>query len=76
MSTHQDFCLEQAAKASAEANIATLDNVRDRCRRSQEAWLEMAARAERNERNRAQTAAAKAERQAHEDLAHPYSGGG
>ncbi len=38
----------------------TLDNVRDRCLRSEAAWNEMAARAGRTERMRAKAEAAKA----------------
>jgi hypothetical protein len=63
MSNHHDFCMEQALKARADADAATLDNVRDRCLRSEEAWLEMAARALRNDKNREKIAADKAERE-------------
>lgn len=49
---------EQAARARADAEAATLDNVRDRCLRAEAAWLAMAARQEtvdraRQERERA-----------------------
>lgn len=51
---------EQAARARADAEAATLDNVRDRCLRAEAAWLAMAARQEtvdraRQERERAVT---------------------
>jgi hypothetical protein len=50
--TDKETCLARAAEAAAQANAATLDNVRDRCLRSAAAWNEMAARAERTERMR------------------------
>lgn len=37
----------QAVRCRAEADAATLDNVRDRCLRAEAAWLEMAQRHER-----------------------------
>jgi hypothetical protein len=37
----------QAAKCRADAELATLDNVRDRCLRAEAAWLDMAVRQER-----------------------------
>ncbi len=61
MSNQQDFYNARAAEARADADAATLDNVRDRCLRSEAAWAEMAARAGRTERMRAKTEAAKAE---------------
>ena len=60
MSTHHEFYLERAAAARREANEATLDNVRERCLRAAAAWDEMAARAARTERMRAETEARKA----------------
>ncbi len=60
MSNQQDFYNARAAEARADADAATLDNVRDRCLRSEAAWAEMAARAGRTERMRAKTEAAKA----------------
>ena len=59
MSQH-DFYLARAADARAEADAATLDNVRQRCLRAEAAWSEMAARAARTERMRARTEAEKA----------------
>lgn len=60
MSTHHEFYLERAAAARREAEAATLANVRDRCLRAAAAWDEMAARAARTERMRAETEARKA----------------
>jgi hypothetical protein len=44
---------ELAAKAHADADAATLDNVRDRCLRAEAAWLAMADRQDRTEDARA-----------------------
>jgi hypothetical protein len=60
MSTHHEFYLERASAARREAGEATLDNVRDRCLRAAAAWDEMASRAARTERMRAETEARKA----------------
>lgn len=49
MSTTLEMYRAQAAKAQADADAATLANVRDRCQRSARAWAEMADRAERVE---------------------------
>ena len=46
MSQH-DFYRTRAAECRAEAEAATLDNVRQRCLRAEAAWNEMAARAAR-----------------------------
>lgn len=43
----QPDCRAQAARCRAEADIATLDNVRDRCLRAEAAWLDMAIRQDR-----------------------------
>lgn len=43
---------ELAARARQEADVATLTNVRDRALRAEAAWLEMAARQDRNEQAR------------------------
>jgi len=43
----EDYYREQAATCAREADAATLAHVRDRCRRSEQAWLEMADRAAR-----------------------------
>lgn len=48
-----------ADKAKAEADAATLENVRDRNLRAAQAWLQMAERQERTERGRAAREGAK-----------------
>lgn len=50
----------RAEQARAQADEATLENVRERCLRAEAAWMEMAARAERTEKMRASQIAAKA----------------
>jgi len=45
----------RAAGARAEAEAATLDNVRDRCLRAAEAWERMADRIARAEKGRGET---------------------
>lgn len=60
MSAQHQFYLARAAEARADADAATLDNVRDRCLRSEKAWAEMAARVERGERMREKLLAEKA----------------
>jgi hypothetical protein len=52
--------LTRAADARDSADAATLENVRQRCRRSEEAWMLMADRAQRSE----QLKAAEADRKA------------
>ena len=59
--TDRETFLARAAEARAAADAASLDNVRDRCLRSEAAWSEMAARAERTEKLRAAKEAEKAE---------------
>ena len=59
MSTQQQFYLDRANEARRDADAATLDNVRDRCLRSEAAWSEMAARAGRTERMRVKSDAEK-----------------
>ena len=54
----RDVFLLRAEEARTQADEATLDNVRDRCLRAEAAWMEMAARAERTEKMRADQAAA------------------
>ncbi|MGN6154428.1 MAG: hypothetical protein ACTHN4_01680 [Sphingomicrobium sp.] len=66
--TDRETYLARAAEARAQAEAATLDNVRDRCLRSEAAWAEMAARAERTEQMR-QTLLADKERAAAEAAA-------
>ena len=55
------FFRPRAAPARADAEAATLDHVRDRCRRSEAAWQALADRAERSEQMRAEEAQRKAE---------------
>lgn len=51
--TDKETYLRRAAEARADAEAATLENVRDRCLRSEAAWNVMAARVERAEELRA-----------------------
>lgn len=59
-SSNLDFYLARAAQARDEADAATLDLVRERCRRSEAAWTELADRAARSERLRVEEEARKA----------------
>lgn len=61
--TERETFLARAEQAKAEAESATLDNVRDRCLRAASAWDQMASRAERSEKMRAQLLKEKAEAQ-------------
>ena len=56
----RDMYRQQAAKARADAEAASLANVRDRCLRAEAAWLAMAERAEHSERMRGKIEADKA----------------
>lgn len=47
------FCRSQADQARTDARATPLDNVRDRCMRSATAWQQMADRAERIEKTKA-----------------------
>jgi hypothetical protein len=77
MSSNQDFYLARAAEARADAEAATLDNVRDRCRRSEAAWSQMADRVERGERMREKLLAEKAAAQSSAaDMAIPLNTAG
>lgn len=58
--SNQDMYLARAAEARADAEAATLDNVRDRCLRSEAAWSDMADRAGRTDKMRARLEAEKA----------------
>jgi hypothetical protein len=60
-STNLDFFLARAAQARAEAEAATLDHVRERCRRSEDAWTALADRAKHSEKLRMADAMRKAE---------------
>ena len=60
-SSNLQFFLARAEQARAEAEAATLDHVRERCRRSEAAWQALADRAERSERMKVEEAKRKAE---------------
>lgn len=55
-----DQLIERAAQARADAQAASLDNVRERCLRAEAAWLAMADRARRTARMRDDQAELKA----------------
>ena len=55
------FYLARAEQARDEAEAATLDHVRERCRRSEAAWTALADRAQRSELMRVAEAHRKAE---------------
>jgi hypothetical protein len=59
-SSNLQFYLARAAQARDEADAATLYIVRERCRRSEAAWTELADRAARSERLRIEEEARKA----------------
>jgi hypothetical protein len=52
VTTQLQFYLARAAQAREDAYAATLDNVRDRCLRAEDAWTRMAERAARTEEMR------------------------
>ena len=56
-----DFFLARVEQARAEAETATLEHVRERCRRSEAAWLALADRAQRSEQVKIAEAQRKAE---------------
>jgi len=60
-SSNLQFFQARADQAAAEAEAATLEHVRERCRRSQSAWQALADRAERSERMREAEVRRKAE---------------
>ena len=60
-SSNLEFFRARAAQACADAEAATLDHVRERCRRSEAAWTALADRAEYSERMRHAEAKRKAE---------------
>jgi len=47
------FYLDRAAEARKQAEAATLSHVRDRCRRSEPAWMQLAERIAATEKMRA-----------------------
>jgi hypothetical protein len=59
MSVASEFYLARADENMRDAESATLDNVRDRCRRSEAAWRLMAERVIRSETMRTASASAK-----------------
>ena len=60
-SSNLQFFLDRAAQARDEAEAATLDHVRERCRRSEAAWTVLADKAKRSEELRNEEAVRKAE---------------
>lgn len=60
-STMQTFYLARAAESARHAEAATLANVRDRFRLSQQIWADLAERAGRVDTMRAKITAEKAE---------------
>ena len=56
-----EFYLARARQARDEAEAATLEHVRERCRRSEAAWIELAERAERSQQVKANDAMRKTE---------------
>jgi hypothetical protein len=59
--TSLQFFLDRAEQARVEADAATLEHVRERCRRSEAAWTELAEKARRGERMREAEARRRAE---------------
>jgi hypothetical protein len=62
MSVTSDFYLARAAECAQEAEASLLDNVRDRCHRSEAVWRTMADRLTHSEKMRSAEAAAKVAR--------------
>lgn len=60
-SSNLQFFLARAAQAREEGEAATLDHVRERCRRSEAAWTALADRAQRSEELRVAEAVRKQE---------------
>jgi hypothetical protein len=67
-SSNLQFFLARAEQARAEGEAATLEHVRERCRRSEAAWQALADRAERSEHMRAAEASRKAEQSAEPEV--------
>jgi hypothetical protein len=59
--TNLQFYLARAAQSREDADAATLDHVRERCRRSEAAWTALADRAARSEKMRVDLERLKAE---------------
>ena len=60
-SSNLEFYLARAGQARAEAEAATLAHVRERCLRSEAAWIVMAERAQHSETMKAAEAVRKSE---------------
>ena len=59
--TNLNFFLARAEQARTEGEEATLDHVRERCRRSEAAWTALADKARRSERLRVEELERKAQ---------------
>ena len=59
-SSNLQFFLARADEARVQAEEATLDHVRERCRRSEAAWTMLADKARRSEQLRSEEAERKA----------------
>ncbi len=64
MSVSSEFYLARAEECARDADAAVLDNVRDRCLRSEAAWRSMADRLIRSDTMRETLATEKAQRAA------------
>jgi hypothetical protein len=64
-SSNLDFFLARVEQARVEGEAATLDHVRDRCRRSEAAWQALADKAQRSERLKEAEAKRKADQRPH-----------
>ncbi len=60
MSATSDFYFARAEESARDASASKLDNVRDRCLRSEAAWRAMAEKMLKNEERRDRLAAEKA----------------
>ena len=61
LNSNLEFFLARVEQARAEGEAATLSHVRERCLRSEAAWLSLADKAKRSERLREAEATRKAE---------------
>jgi|KBSMisStandDraft_5_1062788.scaffolds.fasta_scaffold11670_3 hypothetical protein len=59
------FFLARVEQSRVEGDAATLDHVRERCRRAEAAWQALADKAQRSERMRAAEAQRKADENSH-----------
>ena len=59
-SSNLEFFRARAAQAHADGESATLEHVRERCRRSEAAWMALADKARRSEELRIEEAERKA----------------